>query len=636
MYINEVIPLTSLPRSQPQTLSYFSSEKLPWGALVSIPLAKKSASGIIINSYLIESKISIKKAGFKLKPITKILSSDRVLTDKQLELIKWLAEYYFLPLSGLLRIALPNQRVLNKMNLAEFSYSFSQRVEKDNYLFSDDFIFLRQKIKESIGNNRQVLIIAPNHIKLEIYKHQLAEFGEEVVVFDKTLPLNKILELYKEISANGKKLIFGLRSVIFAPFANLGLIVVVEEENPSQESWETKIHFNSKKAAWKLKEIFNSQLIFISQNPSVENWPLIQKKILSPVGQLAEIPIHKIEITEWKGRDDNNFLAPKILEKIKDGVDKGGKILIFVNRRGLAPALICQDCGSIIKCPHCEVALVHHYIPPNFELHCHHCGFKTEPTDLCPNCQSHLIKFLGLATQKVVNFLQKRFPRSSIRKFDSDHLKSLKIEERFFTDFKKNKIQILVATELFFKFLDELTDKIDLSVMISAEQSLIFPDFRGEERLKRVIQKLTAASHQVTIQTLDFQRPFFQNLSNLEKFYEKELELRSRFFYPPYSEIIKITISHRQLASLNRLAQYFYQCLNQRTNKLLTTRDYIILPPKLAFIPKINNYYLKEIFLKIRRDPEDQISLDLIKKRNQILRILPDDVSIKIDPINLL
>jgi primosomal protein N' (replication factor Y) len=628
MYIHKVIPLVYLPRSQSQILSYFSSRELPWGALVSIPLAKKTASGIVISSKPIESKISIKKADFALKSLKDVINKGPVLTPNQFSLVEWLAEYYYSPLSALLKLALPNVAFLKKTASLNHPLLNAKETNRENiYVFHDDFNFLKKKIKEILQDGRQVFMLFPNQIKLETYKQQLSEFSEDTIVFNKQKSIKAL---------DRKKIIMGLRSSIFAPFSNLGLIVVVDEENPSHETWETKIHFSSRQASFKLAELFFSQLIFVSQNPSVESWPLIQKGWFKSYDKLPELPHFKIAVTDLRKTASETIIAPAVLEDLKKIINQKGRVLVVVNRRGLAPALICEDCGYVLRCPNCEAAMVYHFIPPIIELRCHHCGFKTAPADVCPNCQSHLIKFLGVATQKTVNFLQKQFPAVVTQKFDSDNLKNIKEEKELFGQFENGKTQILVATELFFKFLDRLTSEVDLSILASAEQILVFPDFRSEERLKRIIQKLSSVSKKVAVQTFNPEKKFFQNINNLDKFYANELELRSRLFYPPYSEIIKITVSSRNPQQLNRLSQHSYQYLNQQAAKLLNPQDYKILAPAPAFIPKIKNQYLREIFLRIKREPNELTSSDLIKKRNKILQFLPDDVLIKINPVNLL
>lgn len=637
MYINEVIPLANLPRSQAQILSYFSFQKLTWGSLVAIPLAKKTANGIVISSKAIESKINIKKSGFSLKPLKETINIGPIITKNQYLLVQWLAQYYYLPITGLFRLTLPAVKLFKK--IAPFQ-SYTNALKKNHnqnmHLFQDDFYFLKQKINEVVKNNRQTFILFPNQIKLEVYKERLSELSEEIIVFNKSQSQKALEKIYVDINQNRKKIIMGLRSSIFAPFYDLGLIVVVDEENSSHETWEPQIQFSAKKVAEKLAELFQSQLIFTSVNPSLENWFLMKEELLMPYGKMIAISSQSTEIVDLRKSASGTIITQNVLEEIKEVLSQKGRVLIAVNRRGLAPALVCEDCGFVVKCPNCEAAMVYHYLPPIIELRCHHCGLKKTPTDLCPNCQSHLIKFFGVATQKAVNFFQKNFPDTTVEKFDSDNLKNIKAEKECFSRFNNGQTQILVVTELFFKFLDQLTDKINLSILSSAEQILAFPDFRSEERLKRIIQKLSSASNKLVIQTFNPEKDFFQNIHNLDKFYLNELELRSRLFYPPYSEIIKITVWHRNLAQSSRLAQYFYQHLNQRAAKLFPSEDYKILPPAPAFIPKVKNRYAKEIFLRFKRDPANPLSLDAIINRNKLINFLPNDVSIKINPINLL
>jgi len=638
MYIHEIIPLTNLPASQPQILSYFGSQKLKRGSLVTAPLARKKTSGIVIASHPLPPKISIKKASFKLKPVGEILNPEPVLTENQLSLFEWLTEYYYLPLSGLTKTALPSPSFLKKIKDLKTEPETGEKPLKTSnfFVFKDDFDYFSEKIRKTIRENRQILFIFPNQIKMGIYLENFKDFEKETVIFDRRQPQKQFFKIYSAINNNEKKIIMGRRSAISAPFSNLGLIVVVEEENLSHNGWETKIHFNSKTAAFKLAELFKSDLIFTSANPSVESWFLIKKGFFETKGEPPNLILKKECIFDMKKTKSDTVIHPDLLEKIKKIIDQNAGVLVFVNRRGLSSALICEDCGYVIKCPNCEAAMVYHYIPPIIELRCHHCGFKKEPADLCPNCQSHLIKFLGVGTQKMIQFFKKHLPDVKIEKFDSDNLKKIEEEKKIFEKFENGEIKILVATELVFKFLEKLKGKIDLAILVSLEQNLVFPDFRAEERLKRTIQKLSSSAREIALQTFNPEKDFLRNVQNLDKFYENELELRTNLNYPPFFEIIKIIIQHKNRDYLNRLAVHLHQLLRQNAAKTLNPGDYYVLPPLSAFIPKIKGRFVKELFFKIKRDYSQPTSLADIEKRNKILRCLPDETIVKIDPLNLL
>lgn len=626
MYLNEVIPLLNLPRSQPQILSYFSAEKHNFGILVNIQVGRAKTLGLIINSQLIADKISIKKAGFNFKPLGTIANNCQIITNKQWELIKWLAEYYFLPLAGLLKIALPNKLVLKKIN-AENNYDTNSKKINDNqFLIGDRYNFIKKAIVECLKNGRQALLIFPNQVKLGIYWEKLKALENNMIVFDKQSGQKQFVSTYEKINNNEKKIIFGRRSSIFAPFADLGLIIVVDEENSALETWEPEIHFNAKNACLKLSELFQAKVIFTSANPSLESWYLIKKGVFSPTGDLPNIS-SRIQLIDSRKKLSSIILDSEVVKEVEKNLKDKKQIIIFSNRRGFSPALVCNDCGYVFQCPYCEVAMIHYQWSGINEMRCRHCGYRAIPIDLCPQCQSHLINFVGIGNQKIAEFCQKTFPSYKVEMFDSDSLKGLKNERVLFAKFENKEIDILVVTELFSKWLDKIDDNVGLSIIVSAEQITVFPDFRSEERLKNIISKLTLTSEKMFIQTLNPEKELFENIKNLDKFYENELRLRRDLFYPPYSEIIKISIKHKNKAQLTRISTYYHQVLKQRTHKSLEGGDYQILPPLPGFIPKVRNLFINDIFLKVKPGH--------VKERNKIIDFLPDDVSIKINPVNL-
>lgn len=624
MYLNEVVPLLNLPRSHPQILSYFSAEKQNQRILANIQVGRIKTLGLIINSQLIADKISIKKAGFNFKPLGTLYNPKPIVTEQQWELIKWLAEYYFLPLSGLLKIALPNKTILKKTREVISNNKKMRKAEKNVFIFGDNFKFFKKLILEKIKMEEQVLFVFPNQIKLELYLKKLRQFYNDIAVFDKQAKQKELLLTLEQINQNKKKIIFGKRASIFAPFANLGAIVVIDEENSALETWEPEIHFNAKNACLKLKELFNSSIIFSSFTPSVESWHLINKGFFKKISKLHSPS--DLTIIDLKKTPFNTILSQKTTEEIKNILQQKKSVVIFTNRRGASPALICQDCGYIFECPHCSVPMTHYQFFGYNEMRCRHCGYKTQPIDFCPQCQSHLINSVGVGNQKVLEFCEKNFSEYKSAIFDSDNLKGLKEEKLLFEKFKNKEIDILIITELFVKFLD--ISKIDLGVITSAEQITVFPDFRSEERLKNIIFKLNQSCVKVIVQTLKPEKEIFENIKNLDKYYNNELKLRNDLFYPPFSEIVKITLKSKNKGLLERQANYYHQLIKQRLNRLLGPKNAQILPIMPAFVPKIKGFYLKEIFLKVR--PGHTL------ERNKIINFLPDHTSIKINPNSLI
>lgn len=631
MNILEVIPLLNLPKSQPQKFTYFSSQALKFGALVEVSVGRKNIEALVINSKPLNNKIEIKNLGYSLKPIKKILNNEVILTKEQWLLIQWLAEYYYLSLSGLLRFALPNKNLLRRLNFSINSNEGKKELAKNYYLVNENLEILKQKIRECLHGGRQVFILVPNYIRLEIYLEKLKEFSDDLIIFDRQLSIKKSQMLYANFS-NNKKIIISRRNGIFAPFQNLGLIIVDEEENQSLETWETKIHFNAKIACFALSKIFSADLLLTSSNPSVESWNLIKNNSFEQIGDLAKNNFKNLTVIKTQKLDRFSDELKLALSQI---LDKGGQALIFANRKGFSTALICGDCGYIAKCPNCDVALTYYQNSLGNKMYCHHCNFEKATGNICPDCRSHLIKFVGTGTQKITKMLQDFYPKVRIVQFDSDILKTLKHENEILKQFVDKKIDILVITELFLKFLDKLINPVDLVVVYSADQSLIFPDFKNEEHLLKTFNKLNRASKQMIVQTLKPENEFFVNIGQLDKFYENELELRSSFNYPPFTDLIKIEVLHKNFSQLDRLANHLHQIIKKNSDRLLGADNYTLMPPNSGFIPKIKNLYIKEIIWKIKIKSQSLTTLEVIRKRNKILDLMPDDAKIKINPINL-
>lgn len=634
MHIFEVVPLLNLPKSQPQKLTYFGLEVLKFGALVEVSVGRKNIEAMVINSRPIANKIEIKNLNYSLKPIKKIINLNPIVTEKQWILIQWLAEYYYLPLSGILRFALPNKNLLKKLNLQneiEIKNSEKKNSSEIVYLFDENWNIVLEKIKKYLLNGKQIFILTPNHVRAEIYLERLKRFSNDLVFFDRQLSIKKLQSLYGDISSGKKKIIVGRRNAIFAPFDDLGLVVVDEEENPSLETWETKIHFNAKDSSFALAKMFSAELVLSSSGFSVLGSGLVKGGLLRAV-DLPQTNLKNVVTIENKNIGE---FAPEVKMEIEKTLDKKKPVLVFVNRKGFSSALVCGDCGYVAKCPNCDVALVYHQDFSENKMRCHHCGFERSAGNICPKCRGHLVKFIGAGTQKLSKILKGLYPPAEIAEFDSDSLKTLKNENELFEKFNNREVDILVATELFLKFLDKLKQPLGLSVIFSTDQFLVFPDFKNEERLFQTIVKLSMASEKLALQSLDSKSEFFSNIRQLDKFYENELELRTGYGYPPLADIVKIEISHKNLSQLERLADHLYKILKKNSDKFLGADGYVLMSPIPGFIPKINNFYIKEIIWKIKKKNPGLTPLDVVRKRNKILALMPDDAGIEINPANL-
>jgi len=594
---------------------------------------------MVISCQSITSKISIKKAAYRLKPLEKIINEKRIINEEQWQLLQMISFYYFFPLSSLLKYVLPSSKILQLVKI-NTNRNNKKLVKKENakplVLFGDDFTLIKEQAKKTLKKNQQILFIFPNQIKLEYYFNNLTEWQKEIFVANKKNS-KKFLKDYQAINNNEIKIIFGKRSVPFLPFNNLGLIILVDESNIGHKTLETKIHYDAKKVAFFLQKIWLAQLIIVNQTLSIETVFSLAANNYQNLNKFIDpLPNNKKFSIENNPFKQDNIFNARSIEAIKKSLTNKRPIIIFNNRLGHSPALICNNCGYVFRCPYCEAALVYHKDTENKNfLICHHCGYKISAPDVCPNCQSYLIKFIGIGNQKIEENLKNHFPKANIGIFDSDHLKNITQEKEVFQKFINNEYDILIITELFLKFFDFIS-QIETIIIPSIEQLLVTPDFENDEKIRQILTLFSFKAKNIFIQTIDPNKKWLAELLKND-FYAKQIEIRKKAFYPPFSQMIKIEIKAKNLNQLNKLAQYTYQLLEKNISNLFKKEEFILSVPLSPTVPKIKKFYLKDIYWRLKimdkKNKEEQKKLFL--KRNAILKLLPDEVNIEIDPANL-
>lgn len=631
MFLVNVVPISYLPYSQNKTLLYFSSQKYNSFSLAWVSLGKRKIEALIISCRPITSKISIKKSSYQIKPIGKIINPNPIINQKQWELFKWISFYYFIPISSLLKYILPSSKILQLINIKNVStQNFNNKKNKPLVLFGDDFKIIKEQIKKILKNNQQILFIFPNQIKLEFYFNNLIEWQKEIFIL-KNKNNKKTIKNFESINNNEIKIIFGKRSSLFIPFSSLGLIILVDESNIGHKTIETKIHYDAKKVSFALQKIWQSQLIITTPTPSIETFLNLENKKYQSLNKFNDLLINNSKfIIESNSLKQENFLNTKILESIKKTIDNKKTVIIFNNRRGHSPALICNNCGYIFRCPYCDAALVYHKNNEKF-LICHHCGYKIIAPDICPNCQSHLIKFIGLGNQRMTEYLKNYFSNINIDIFDSDYLKNIKQEKEMFQKFLNREFDVLIVTELFLKYLD-LIEKINITIIPSIEQLLVSPDFATEEKIREILTLFSNKSQNIFVQTINPEKKWLNELFKKD-FYFKQIKIRQKTLYPPFGQMIKIKIKSKKLDQLNKLADYVHQILDKNISILFKKDEYVLSSPIFPTVSKVKNFYFKEIYWRLKIDDDQE--KDIILKRNAILKLLPDEVEIKIDPTNL-
>lgn len=669
MYFIEAIPAINIPREHPQILSYFSNEPIKRGSLISIPLRNKPVPAIVLSSSDIsDQKTQLKKSSFSIKKINHLIMSDPIFSEKDFEFLKWFADYYVLPLGLALKTILPQKPLKAKRPIKNENLNFSQsprasEKQKSLLLFSSnrDNLYI-EEVKKTIAAKKQALVLFPEYLGAEDFFRKIsAALKEEKISFlaGASTP-KKYFDEWLKISGDESSIIIGTRSAIFSKFTDLGLIIIDDEHDQGYKSWDMKPYYNTRECAVKIAEIFGAKIIYGSNSPSIETYHNTATKILDnqdknkednmivnmrdEIRKGNEIISEDLSAELEKIEYDKNQVPPlqESTEKHPHQEQKGaGQAIIFINRKGTATFIFCQECGFNLKCPNCDSPLVFHKEIKNEhrQLMCHHCNFSRKAPDICPQCGGYKIKYSGIGSQKAEEFLRNSFPKLNIKRIDSDTVPTQADLKKIFTDFENKKIDVIIGTQ---SILKKTLPKADLIGILSIDTILNLPEFRVNERIYQIISRLKESKRDSStpffIQTFKPDQEIFglSLSSNFKKIYEEEIEVREALNYPPFYQLIKVTLKHpdpkiafsESQKMVGILEKQYSKIISQANKLTISDKNCIILGPTAGFMPRINGKYIYNIIIKTNLD---------VRERNLFLSIVPSkDWYIDIDPISLI
>lgn len=590
------------------------------GQAVKIPLGQRTAEGIVIS---FTEKTNIKG----IKEIKKIINPEPILDEKQLGLAFWMSEYYYASLFKCLKFFFPPaksksllkvQKIKKGTNQKPTLLFYSEKAEKEKKYI--------EKIKKAILKDKQVLILFPqinerNDFILKI----LLKYPKISALFESGLSQKQRGEIWQKVREGKTKIIIGSQMPLFLPLANLGLIIVDEEENRNYKQDQGPF-YNSRDIALKLAEIYGAEIILGSNSPSIEsfykaknnNYKLEENKQKLNY-QIDFVDLEKLDFEE-------KLLSPKLKENLAKILSQNkkavsGGAILFLNRKGMARSIVCPDCGESIVCPKCDLPLIYHQSENNLNptpfLSCSRCGYKTGAPDTCPKCLSLFIRESGAGTQRLEKDLLKIYPLQKIGRIDKDV--PSEILKKTLGDFEKGKIKILVATEYILNFS---VFRADLLGIISADSEFNFPNFRSGERIFETLTKLKTLlkkNGKIIIQTHNPGHPAMS--LNFNNFYKNEIKERKSLYYPPFTDLIKLTYKNRSLE----------KCFeeSEKMAEELRNQNLDFLGPSPAFIPRTKGTYKFKILLKIPLKTS-------LNERNKLLSSIPSDWSIDVDPQDML
>jgi primosomal protein N' (replication factor Y) (superfamily II helicase) len=429
-------------------------------------------------------------------------------------------------------------------------------------------------------------------------------FGESVLVYHSRINEQQRAEIYKKVfSSTIPLLVLGARSSIFLPFAKLGLVIIDEEHDSSYKQHEPSPRYNARDCAIYLAHIFNANVLLGSATPSIEtlyncsNGKYFRVDLNTRFGNSILPHIVLVDLLKQKYQINTpKYLTEELVNSIKNAVKNKEQVLLFQNRRGFSPLLICESCGWVPYCINCDVSLNYH--KSINVIRCHYCGYYETPPNSCKKCGSTRISMQGFGTEKVEEDLSLLMPELRIARFDLDSTRSKFSYNKIVNEFEAGNIDVLVGTQMLSKGLD--FSNISLVGILNADSLLHFPDYRTIEKAFQMMVQVSGRAGRrkkqgtVIIQTYNTKNPIFDyilNSTNIDDFYSWQLSERKQFNYPPFTKLIKISVLHKDKQEVEYGA-------NELCSYLKTTFANNVLGPEFPFIQKIRNNYHMQMLLK--------------------------------------
>lgn len=489
-------------------------------------------------------------------------------------------------------------------------------------------------ISDMLSNGKGAIVVVPE-ISLtpqtvERFKSRFV--SENVAVLHSKLSFGERYDQWQKIYEGKARIVIGARSAIFAPVKNLGLIVVDEEHEKTYKQ-EEEPRYHARDVAVKRGEIENALVILGSATPSLESSYLAQKgeyKLVKLTKRIDNRPLANVKVInlkeEIKKYQRMFTFSPALITRIRDRLQKKQQIILFLNRRGFSPFIICRHCGFVIRCHHCTTALTYHQLGDR--LMCHTCGYTEIPPKICPECKDPHIRFSGIGTQRVESQIAKFFPYAKIKRMDTDVTTIKGIHKKILDEFKRGDIDILVGTQMIAKGLD--FPNVTLVGVITADVALHLPDFRAGEHTFQLLTQVAGRAGrgevpgEVIIQTMTPDHPAIKTAStqDYDKFAESEMAIRKDLDYPPYEHFINITFRSRNPQKAELVARRYQKILEGSTVK--------VFGPIPAPISLLRGYYRWQILL---RAPAVEEMLPPLKKFDKHEGVI---ITIDVDPISML
>jgi len=593
------------------------------------------------------------KPKFETKVISEVLEIPG-LPSALVKLALWLRDYYPAPIGFISQQLLPekvvlkdiesinlngypkpNTKLLTKLN-KEQARAIEEMEKINTYLVhgitgsGKTRIYVELALK-TINKNKSVIIMTPEiSLTTQLYNSFFEIFGNRVfVTHSNQTPKERRLTWLRCLLSKEPLIIIGPRSSLFMPLASLGLIVMDESHDGSYKQEQAPQYLTSRVAS-KLASLSSASLVMGSATPLVADYFLAKEKNrpiieLTSLAVKSDHPNNLIELVDKKDHSlfnrSNNFSQP-LIEAMSETLNKNEQVLIYLNRRGTARLVLCDNCGWQAMCPRCDTPLTYH--GDKHQIRCHSCNFYQVAPSSCPVCHNVSVVFKSAGTKAIVQEIEQLFPKNSVLRFDTDNKNGENFEQKY-DDILKGNVDIIVGTQMIAKGLD--LPKLGLVGVILADTSLYLPDFSSEERTFQLITQVIGRigrghrAGKAIIQSYHPDQPIlnFAITGDYDHFYLQEIERRQKFMFPPYCYLLKVTFRRASAKSAEQSA-------TRLKDELKTKFKVRIEGPAPAFHERFQDKFQWQLVIKS-------------KNRNELLnliKVLPGNLSFDIDPLDLL
>lgn len=463
-------------------------------------------------------------------------------------------------------------------------------------------------IEETLRQGKQVLYLLPEiALTTQITERLQRVFGSRLGIYHSKFPDAERVEIWqKQLGEEGYDIILGVRSSIFLPYRNLGLIIVDEEHENTYKQQDPAPRYHARNAAIVLAAMYGAKTLLGTATPSIETWSnatsgkygLVSLNERYKEIQLPEIIPVDIKELHRKKRMVGQF-SPLLIQYIKEALDQKQQVILFQNRRGFAPMVECRTCGWVPKCKNCDVSLTYH--KGINQLTCHYCGYTYQLPRSCPACEGTDIVNRGFGTEKIEDDIKVLFPQAAVARMDLDTTRTRSAYEKIIADFEEGKTDILIGTQMVSKGLD--FDHVSIVGILNADTMLNYPDFRSYERAFQLMAQVSGRAGRknkrgrVVLQTKSIDHPIIRQViaNDYQEMVGGQLAERQMFHYPPYYRLVYVYLKNRN----ERLLEQMAFAMAEKLRAVFGSR---VLGPDKPPVARVQTLFIKKIVVKIEQN----------------------------------